>query len=237
MRQRKYRYDARLSEHDRSILRAFEPVVDGLADLFGNHCEVILHSLEDLGHSTVKIANKHVTGREVGSPLTDLGLQILKKADSYEKSFTGSYYGNKDGKHLKSTTILIRNNYGKLIGFLCINIDLSVPLLEFIKGFLSEAKLPLKESVELYPSSVDDLIERTLKAVMTDIQAKRGLSPSKRNKLIVSELYTKGVFDVRGRVDIIARAIGISRYTVYNYIREAKLEISEPSYLSDYSGT
>ena len=42
-----------------------------LADLFGKHCEVVLHSLENLHESVIQIANGFNTGRTLGAPITD----------------------------------------------------------------------------------------------------------------------------------------------------------------------
>ncbi|MGL4907332.1 MAG: PAS domain-containing protein, partial [Plesiomonas sp.] len=61
---------------DHDILRSYEAVVDGLAALIGTHCEIVLHSLEDLNHSAVRIANGDITGRTIGSPITDLALRM-----------------------------------------------------------------------------------------------------------------------------------------------------------------
>ena len=66
------------SEHDKIILRSYEAVVDGIASLIGPFCEIVLHSLEDLNTSAIKIANGENTGRQVGSPITDLALKMLK---------------------------------------------------------------------------------------------------------------------------------------------------------------
>jgi len=38
----------------------------------------------------------------------------------------------------------------------------------------------------------------------------------------VAELYRRGIFKVTGAIDIAAKTMGISRYTLYNYIREAR---------------
>jgi predicted transcriptional regulator YheO len=43
-----------------------------------------------------------------------------------------------------------------------------------------------------------------------------------KNKIIVCELIKKGMFDIRGAIDIAARELSVSRYTIYNYIREHK---------------
>jgi len=65
----------RFTKEDAQILQAVEPIVDGIAELFGSNCEVVLNSLKDISRSVVKIVNDHVIGRKVGAPLTDLGIQ------------------------------------------------------------------------------------------------------------------------------------------------------------------
>lgn len=70
----------RFTKEDEQILQAVEPIVDGIAELFGSNCEVVLNSLKGISRSVVKIVNGHVTGRKVGAPLTDLGIQILENA-------------------------------------------------------------------------------------------------------------------------------------------------------------
>lgn len=42
---------------DFDILKSYEAVVDGLAMLIGSHCEIVLHSLQDLKCSAIRIAN------------------------------------------------------------------------------------------------------------------------------------------------------------------------------------
>ncbi len=47
---------------DFDILKSYEAVVDGLAMLIGSHCEIVLHSLQDLKCSAIRIANGEHTG-------------------------------------------------------------------------------------------------------------------------------------------------------------------------------
>ena len=229
LQKRTYKNEVRLNERDKATLHALEVIVEGVAEAFGTNCEVVLHSLEDLSHSCIKIQHGHVTGRSVGSPLTDLGIEIVNKADSLDKDVVGSYYSTlDDGRILKSVTMLVRNAQGKPIGCMCINIDLSVPFVELIRGFLPPGgESPSGTMVEHFPLAVDDLVRRTLEIVMTDVNKQREISPSEKNKMIVEGLYKKGMFNVKGVIDIVAKKMGISRYTVYNYIREAKVKIEE----------
>jgi len=141
-----------LNRKDREIFSALEVVLEGIGVAFGSNCEAVLHSLEDTSCSIIKIVNGHVTGRKVGSPLTDFGIEILKKADELEKDVIGSYYSRlNDGRLFKSVTMVIRNTQGKPIGFICINIDLSAPLAEFLEEFLAKTDESSKDIVEHYP--------------------------------------------------------------------------------------
>ena len=216
---------SQLDREKEIVFHDLEAFVEFVAQAIGNNCEVVLHSLEDLGHAVVKIANGHVTGRSVGSPMTDFGMEILKEADSLGKNIFGSYYSELgDGTRLKSTSMLVRNTQGTPIAMLCINIDLSVPLLDFMRGLLPEKGEFPDEIVEHFPLTLDELVERTLERVMAHVNSQRYMSPSDKNKEIVTELYKRGMFKVAGVIDIVAKKMGISRYTVYNYIREAKMD-------------
>jgi predicted transcriptional regulator YheO len=220
----------KLNNSDKEVLNALRVVVEGIAKSFGKNCEVALHSLEDIRHSIIEIANGHVTGRNIGSPLTDFAIELLKKADSMGKDVTDSYYTRlEDGRILRSVTTLFRNSEGKPIGLLCINFDLSVPLIDVISEFLShDGRFPPERTIEHFSSNMDDLIYNTLQVVTDDVNNRSGIPLSDRGKVIVAELYTRGIFNIKGALDLVAKEIGVSRYTVYNYIREAKMETREP---------
>ena len=116
------------TETDYEILKSYEAAVDGLALLIGEHCEIVLHSLEDLKRSAVKIANGHHTGRKVGSPITDLALRMLHDITDEDCSTSKAYFTRaKTGALMKSLTIAIRNKSRRIIGLLCINMNLDVP--------------------------------------------------------------------------------------------------------------
>lgn len=219
---------ATLSVDDDAIVNVLGKVAEGIARAFGSNCEVVIHSPKDLRHSVIKIVNGHVTGRSVGSPMTDLGLKLLNEAESLSDDVIGSYNTKADnGRPLKSVSILLRNPAGNIIGVMCINIDLSVPLLDFVKEFLPNTEESREKVVEHFPTSPDELLNDILEAFEIDADAQTTRSRSETNKAIVMELYRKGMFRVAGAVDLVAKRMGISRYTVYNYIREAKIKLSD----------
>ncbi len=214
----------KLNTPDKEILQIVYPVAGGIASLFGKNCEVVVHSLENLAQSVTSIHNGHVTGREVGSPMTDYGLGRLSEIQTSGQDDFGHYYTKlDDGRLLKSVSILIRNTKGIPIGFFCINYDLSSPLLDFVRGFSPDTDDSTDNSIEHFPSNLDDLVEKMMQTVLNKFAKQKEFSTYKKNKAVVIELYGKGIFRINGVIDILAKRMGISRYTIYNYIREAKL--------------
>jgi predicted transcriptional regulator YheO len=202
-----------------------KPLVNAIATSFGSHCEVVLHSLQDISKSVIHIANSHVSGRRVGSPMTDFGIEVYKNAEKSQQDVFGPYLCKlDDGRVLRCITTLIRNSLGKPIGMLCINIDLSAPLWDFLTEFKSNISDEKSQAiVEHFAFTPEELIFRALDIASKEINTTAKLSPSEKNQKIVFDLYRKGLFDVKGAVDNVAMNLGISRYTVYNYLREAKL--------------
>lgn len=217
--------NVRLTAEDRSILASFGPVAETIASLFGENCEVLLHSLEDLSSSIIKICNGTVTGRKVGSPMTDLGIKMFKNA-SFDKHDMVSNYVTRhtDGKIIKSATAMIRNGT-KPIGMLCINFNLSAPLVDIAQQilFIGDEQQQNQQEHERFVMNTEDLVRHSLEVSIAQITARRDISVQEKNKQIVCELYNQGIFDVKGAVDIVANELGVSRYTIYNYIREVKI--------------
>lgn len=215
-----------LSEEDRELLNSYKPLVHAIADQFGRGCEVLLHSLEDLQESIIMIANGHVTGRSLGSPMTDLGIRLVRECSNttaQESSDRWTYFTRTtDARPLKSTSVIIRNSAGAPIGMLCINLDLSTPVSELIADFTPESLSVSGEVAERSVMSVEQLVEKSIGEVVESISTDRSISNAVKNKKIVSELQCRGIFDIKGAIDMVARELNVSRYTIYNYIRESK---------------
>ena len=182
---------------DFDILKSYEAVVDGLAMLIGSHCEIVLHSLQDLKCSAIRIANGEHTGRKIGSPITDLALRMLHDMTGADSSVSKCYFTRaKSGVLMKSLTIAIRNREQRVIGLLCINMNLA--------------------------SSVEDLVTQTLEFTIEEVNADRNVSNNAKNRQIVLNLYEKGIFDIKDAINQVADRLNISKHTVYLYIRQFK---------------
>ncbi len=216
------------TEHDKIILKSYEAVVDGIASLIGPYCEIVLHSLEDLNTSAVKIANGENTGRQVGSPITDLALKMLKDIEKSERNFSRSYFTRaKGGVLMKSITVAIRNGEQRVIGLLCINVNLDAPFSQVLQSFMPTQEAESAASAVNFASDVEELVDQTVERTIEDINADKAVSNNTKNRQIVMDLYDKGIFDIKDAINRVAERLNISKHTVYLYIRQRKVEDGE----------
>lgn len=207
-------------DEDRIILNSYRAVVEGVSALIGSHCEIVLHSLEDLEHSAICIANGHNTNRHEGSPITDLALKSLHnmKTDNVSKPY---FTRAKSNGLMKSVTIAIRNGKQRIIGLLCININLDVPVSQFLQALMPSAEHSETSAVN-FASSVEELVVQTVEKTIEEITADRLVSNNNKNRQIVMSLFEKGIFDIKDAINLVADRLAISRHTVYLYIRQIK---------------
>lgn len=209
---------------DFDILKSYEAVVDGLAMLIGPHCEIVLHSLQDLKCSAIRIANGEHTGRKIGSPITDLALRMLHDMTGADSSVSRCYFTRaKSGVLMKSVTTAIRNREQRVIGLLCINMNLDVPFSQVISTFMPpETQDQEVPSSVNFASSVEDLVMQTLEFTIEEVNIDRAVSNNAKNRQIVLNLYEKGIFDIKDAINQVADRLNISKHTVYLYIRQFK---------------
>ncbi len=217
----------KLTDADCAILKQLSSVIEGIALLFGKYCEVLLFSLDDMEHSIMAIENGHITNRKKGDPMSKRTLSGFIEMRESNKDVAGPFYTKrKNGKTLKSITILIRNPKEVPIGFLAINFDISAPFLEVVSSLL-----PFFEDNKFlntpHLTTAKDLFESALNDVIASVHKQTGYSPTQKNKMIVEQLYTRGVFNIKNGIDLTASKMGISRYTVYNYLRQIKTDLGE----------
>ncbi|MCW1873300.1 PAS domain-containing protein [Erwinia sp. INIA-01] len=215
-------FKVNLTVKDREFMRSYYRLADMVADLIGPHCEVVLHSFEDLDTSVVKIVNGHHTGRGVGSPITDMGLKMLRQFLQTGEVNSKSYFTrNKNGEILKSTTSVVAGDGDKPIGLFCVNINLSVPFPELIKTLMPDSS-PLSVVMENFSTNSQDVIFQSTQKAINDVDSDASINKKLRNKSIVFQLFENGIFELKESAGIVAEQLGISRHAVYKYLREFK---------------
>ncbi len=217
------------------LLKNLSNIVKALGNMFGPKCEVVLHDLRNPQSSIVAIANGHVSGRKIGGPiiggpLKDKGLEVLlKQAD--HSDIVGNYFSNtRDGRTLKSTTVIFRNQKGVPVAGLCLNLDLTdfIMAREFINLFCAEQDDGTVEIAAAETEQDDDLseVDVIMKLIVEEsmLQVHKPLSRmDKEDKLqIMINMNERGLFLIKGGVESAAVALGVSRFTIYNYLKDIK---------------
>lgn len=196
------------------------PVVYGIAETFGSNCEVVLHDFQQPETSIAVIAG-NVTNRHVGGSMTELGLSIIAQGDDAQDQ-VNYITRTLDGRVLKSTTIVLRNYESRVIGALCINLD--VTELRGLANIIGELAGPPLESPQ--PVTFGDDIGQVIQAIIEE--EKETLRDStyhltKQERLTITRsLDRRGIFTLQNAVPRVAECLGISRATVYTYLEEIR---------------
>ena len=183
-----------------------------ISETFGNNCEVVISDLDQPDHAILYIFNGHVTGRQPGDPLTP---QALERVNSSADGFFINYRDQKKGKEYKTST-LCYNFDGHNIAF-CINFDYTslIPVHNMVAQFL-EISRDSQNSPDRLEIQMDNAIDD---AITQSGKSPRLMSKEDRMKVIAA-LDKQGILKMQKSIITIARKLGISRYTVYNYLNE-----------------
>jgi predicted transcriptional regulator YheO len=222
---------SRVSQENKTpFLLCFEPIVDCIADLLGPNCEVVLHDISCLEHSIIKIRNGHITGRKVGDTMTDLGLKQIKEAEQ-GLTLLGNYNPKtKTGRILKSNAITLRDPNGKIVGTLCINIDVSklIQLEQEIRNFYkAENKEDGKPLEERYEENIVSIVQ----GIISDAIEEKGIpvfNLKRKDRIeLIKKLDNRGLFLLKGAVLQVSESLGISASMVYKYLEEIRFHSEE----------
>ncbi|SFK99927.1 Predicted transcriptional regulator YheO, contains PAS and DNA-binding HTH domains [Paenibacillus sp. 1_12] len=209
-------------ESIREDFEFFSDLIKGIAAQFGDQCEVVLHDLTgDYESTIVAIENGHITGRKVGDPGTNLGLEILRGSQVNGNRFN-YITQTKDGRILRSTSLYKKNSAGTTIAAICINYD--VTDLMMAKRTLDSLttggqQVDVKES---FVSNVSDLLDALLQEAQEQV-GKPVAAMTKEDKMrMIQLLDQKGAFLVKKSGEKICSYLNISKYTLYSYLEESK---------------
>ena len=204
-------------------LNLLSDIAKCIAMQFGENCEVVLHDLTlPYDKTIVAIWNGHVTARKVGDGGTNAGLEILKGSAAPDDQY--SYINTTPtGRILRSSSKYFRDEYGKVNGSLCINLDIT----DMLKGesalrtFTSSTPSSFIRTPELFVGNIDELLELMMTEAV-NVTGKPVENLTKEEKVaIVHSLDSKGFFLIKKAAEKLAEFLGLSRYSIYNYLNES----------------
>jgi predicted transcriptional regulator YheO len=194
-------------------------IMDLLEKQFGRNCEVVLHDLtKDYNHTIIDIRNGHVTGREIGDCGSNLGLEVLRGS-----VVNGDRYNyithTKDGKVLRSSSIYFYNDNNKVIGSLCINLDITEELRfeNYLKA-RNNYSLDVNEDKEVFATDVKQLLEHFISEGQRLVGKPIPLMDRGERLQFLKYLDDAGAFLITKSSERIIQLMGISKGTLYSYL-------------------
>ncbi len=203
-------------------LNLLSDIAKCIAMQFGENCEVVLHDLTlPYNKTIVAIWNGHVTGRKIGDGGTNAGLEILKGSVSPDDQY--SYINTlPDGKILRSSSKYFRDEYGKVNGSMCINLDITdfVRCEQNLHALTTPTEQKVPSTPEFFIGNIDALLEQMMsEAVQVTGKSIKDLTKEEKVR-IVHSLDCKGFFLIKKSAEKLADFLGLSRYSIYNYLNE-----------------
>ncbi len=209
-------------------------LVPFLGSILGDQSEVILYSFEDLDHSVIALHNGHISGREIGDPVTSFALSKLKDKGKEGPPYYLNYLSlSKNNTPLRSNSLFILDKQGNPKGMLSINTDVSkyqqaaellqqlafMPLLSGEKNNPDDSERFVASPKEMILSIVDEV------TIALGVSADRLTATEKVE--IVRRLNEEGFFLMKGAVAQTASILGSSEATIYRYLSTVNREKSD----------
>ena len=183
----------------------YKRLAHGLALQFGPNCEVVVHDLEteDVDRSIVVIENGHVSGRKLGDGPSHIVLESMHEGTADVHDREPYLTKTADGKLLKSSTIFIRNDEGKP------------------DAFTGTGGTGYTEP-EPITKNIGDLLEDLLHECEQFVGKPAALMTKDERIRAIGYLDRRGAFLISKSSERACEFFGISKYSFYSYLNEAK---------------
>lgn len=225
------------------ILERYKILVEFLGQTLGPDYEVVLQDLTSENKSIIAIANGHISGRSVGSPLTNAALQMLSSRLYETRDYLANYKGIAENGHiLRSSTMFIKDESGTPIGMLCINFDdsrfneLHERLLATIHPASFRGNAPVFQKTlsvsntthpeepiqitESFPMDINSLMKKIFEDCTSTLVTPVDRLNQFERKEIIGKLNEQGLFKLKGAISFVARKFSCSTATIYRYLSE-----------------
>lgn len=188
------------------------PIAEAICQLLYPHAEVVIH---DIKTDSIAAIFNNFSKRKVGDESL---LEETKNSEEYPDVFSPYFKINWDGKKIRATSATLRNKEGKVIGLLCINLDVSK--WEEMHQFISQLIQPISQKQpeilfkDDWREKINVYVSAYLKQEGISLQA---LTRDAKKELILA-LHREGAFKAKNAASYIADVLKLSRATVYNYL-------------------
>ncbi len=214
---------------EKYMIDTLRQIAHGIAMHFGSDCEIVIHDLTSAVNegSIIMIENGHVSNRKLGDGPSHVVLDAIKHDPSKLQDKLAGLTRTVDGRILKSSTMYIRDESGKVAAILGINYDITKLLTveSAIRPLTAAADSPEASSAygfERIPLNVSDLLDELITQSIRLIGKPVPLMTKDEKIRALQFLNDSGAFLITKSGDKIASTFGISKFTMYSYIDAGK---------------
>lgn len=210
-------------------LKRYIPLADMLTATLGEDCEVVLHDLADPEHSVVYVANGRVTGRRIGQGIEHLVREVMQ-SEGPEQDYAVNDYFHHHGRLIRSSSLFIRDEENCLIGAMCINLDTTkiTQQITFLQSLLPKPPEPSIMHKHKNVNRVEDMVVSLVDNILDGCDTRLMTREERMEK--IRFMKERGIFQVKGSIEQVARRLGITKVTVYSYLDELR-KIKDSNYL------
>lgn len=196
-----------------SPINAYSSTAEAISLLFYPHVEVILH---DLSSGLIAAIYNNFSKRKIGDESL---LDEIKDYNEFPNVFPVYIKTNWDGRKIKSISSTLRDQKGKAIGLLCINLDLSKweEFQHFLGTWLSN--VTQTQPPELFKDDWREKINSYVSAYLAQLGTTLKLLDKEKKKALVLVLHKEGAFKAKNAASYVADILNLSRATIYNYLK------------------
>lgn len=205
------------------ILNVLKKMADAITNTFGRNCEVAVHDLRKLNESLIYLSGD-VTKRQLGEPMPE---EVAKAFSQEGREIRDRFNYKKmmsDGRVVKSTTTFVPNSKGEMIATFCINFELTDHLnaIRTIESLARTSEYNRNRPSENSGTSIWESIDALFEQAVSDIGKQPTTMTSEERLSLIDSLERKGAFQIKGAVDQVALMMGLSKFTVYNYLQKIR---------------
>ncbi len=204
----------------------YQYLVAFLGKFFGKNVEVVLHDLSDYDCSIIAIENGHISGRDIGAPLTNFALVKLRTQHYKYQRYFLNYEGVSNNKKLRSASLFIYDDKDQPVGMLCVNMD-TTEYAATAKVLMALCEIdtsnhevePIKE---YFPHSVSDIVKDAYESAReySLIEPER-LTVDEKTE-IIRRMNVDGIFQIKGTIGEVAKLLKVSEATIYRYLGKVR---------------
>lgn len=220
------------SQERQLTLTVLKATLQALGSVVPHNVEILLHDLDHPEHSVVAIVNGQLSGRQVGSPILaapeqDQGFKALMQAANGQPGCTPvvlpDYPTTLKGRNLRSATAIFRDSGGHPFASLCVNTDVTGldAAMAFLQHFQPLGATPAP-AMSSEPADMAVLMAEIIHGALQ--RSGQGRMNKQAKVEAVRVMQERGLFIVKGGVEKAAEALGVTRYTIYNYLEQLRGE-------------